>query len=149
MDIQIMKLSKTAKIPTRGSVDAAGYDLYADMSNVSEDKVVVRPGDSFKVSTGIAMAIPKGYFGGIYARSGLAIKNGIRPSNCVGVIDSDYRNDIIVSLYNDSDEDFVIEKGMRVAQIIIQKFEDIAFNVVDKLDSTDRGLGGLGSTGLK
>ena len=149
MKIDLMFLTKTAKRPTKGTSDAAGYDLYADMSDIKENSLTINPGETAKISTGIAMAIPRGYFGGIYARSGLAIKNGVRPANCVGVIDSDYRNDIIVALHNDSDKPFTIEKGMRIAQIIFQKFEDIEFNEATELDSTDRGLGGLGSTGLK
>ncbi len=149
MKIDLMFLTKTAKRPTKGTADAAGYDLYADMSDIEGSSLTINPGETAKISTGIAMAIPRGYFGGIYARSGLAIKNGVRPANCVGVIDSDYRNDIIVALHNDSDEPFIIEKGMRIAQIIFQKFKDIEFNEVTELDSTDRGLGGLGSTGLK
>ena len=145
MDIKCKKLSQTATMPTQGSTDAAGYDLYADI----DAPVSVNPGVTEKIPTNISMAIPKGYFGGIYARSGLSIKNGLRPANCVGVIDSDYRGNVIVALHNDSDTPFVVDPGMRIAQIIIQKHESVSFIETDTLDDTTRGEGGFGSTGTK
>lgn len=139
--IQIQKLTQTAKLPFHGSDAAAGYDLYADQD------CVINPGESIKVSTGIAMAIPDGYWGGIYARSGLATKQGLRPSNCTGVIDPDYRGQIIVALYNDSQTRRIIHKGDKIAQMIISPFLYWQIKEVKKLDDTDRGSGGFGSTG--
>lgn len=139
--VQIQKLTQTAKLPFHGSDAAAGYDLYADQD------CVINPGESIKVSTGIAMAIPDGYWGGIYARSGLATKQGLRPSNCTGIIDSDYRGQIIVALYNDSQTRRIIHKGDKIAQMIISPFLYWQIKEVKKLDDTDRGSGGFGSTG--
>ena len=139
--VQIQKLTQTAKLPFHGSEAAAGYDLYADQD------CVINPGESIKVSTGIAMAIPDGYWGGIYARSGLATKQGLRPSNCTGVIDPDYRGQIIVALYNDSQTRRIIHKGDKIAQMIISPFLYWQIKEVKKLDDTDRGSGGFGSTG--
>lgn len=141
--VNIKKLTETAMLPHRGSVEAAGYDLYFD----STDEVVVGPGETIKAGTGIAMAIPDGYFGGIYARSGLATKQGLRPANCVGVIDSDYRGEIIVALHNDTDKEQIIAAHERIAQIIIQPYLNVEFETVDELDDTARGAGGFGSTG--
>lgn len=139
--VQIQKLTQTAKLPFHGSDAAAGYDLYADQD------CVINPGESIKVSTGIAMAIPDGYWGGVYARSGLATKQGLRPSNCTGVIDPDYRGQIIVALYNDSQIRRIIHKGDKIAQMIISPFLYWQIKEVKKLDDTDRGSGGFGSTG--
>ena len=146
MNVQIKKVSQTATIPTRGSDGAAGYDLYAD---IPEGAVVVNPGETAKISSGVAMNIPHGYFGGIYARSGLSIKNGLRPANCTGVIDEDYTGTIIVALHNDSDAPYTVEHGMRIAQIIFQRYEAVDFSIVEELDETERGSGGFGSTGIK
>lgn len=164
MQIKVKKLNPWSKLPNRGSEYAAGYDLYAD------EDAEIEPGQTKLISTGIAVEIPEGYFGGIYARSGLATKQGLRPANCVGVIDSDYRNEIKVSLHNDNsnvsselkqinsttceqilsynyESTKTIHKGDRIAQLVIQKFEPICFVEVPDLDmSTDRG-GGFGHTG--
>lgn len=144
MRINIKKLTETATIPTCGSVEAAGYDLYGDNNNV----IQIAPHSTVKISTGIAMAIPNEYFGAVYARSGLATKKGLRPANCVGVIDADYRGDIIVALHNDTDELMEVNPHERIAQLIIQKFEPIVFNEVEELNKTERGEGGFGSTGI-
>lgn len=141
--VKIKKLNTNAKVPTRGSEEAAGYDLY------SNSDVEIRPEGTIKVNTGIAMEIPKGYFGAIYARSGLATKEGLRPANCVGVIDSDYRGEIIVALHNDSNIVRVVEKGERIAQIVIMPYLSVEFEEVDNLDETKRGNGGFGSTDKK
>ena len=145
VEIDIKLLTKTAKIPTRGSSEAAGYDLYADI----EKDIEIRPHTTEKIGTGIALAIPNGYFGGIFARSGLATKQGLRPANATGVVDADYRSQIIVALYNDSDEPQTITPGMRIAQLIVIPFLPLDFTQVDKLDDTQRGSGGFGSTGTK
>lgn len=145
MNVKIKRLSPTAIIPTRASEGSAGYDLYL----FTEDGkgVDINPGDHVILHTGVAMAIPDGYFGAIYARSGLAIKKGIRPANCVGVIDSDYRGELLIGIHADGDEPIRLEATDRIAQIVIQKYEKVHFEVVDDLDDTDRGEGGLGSTG--
>ena len=143
MEIKIKLLTETAKIPTAGSDGAAGRDLYADIKRATR----IRPGGVKLVPTGVAMEIPHGYFGAIYPRSGLAIKNGLRLSNCTAVIDEDYRGEIIVALTNDSDEPQKITRGMRVAQIVIQKYEFPEFMEADELEDTYRGSGGFGSTG--
>lgn len=139
--VEIQKLTDTATIPFHGSDAAAGYDLYAD------GDYRLFPRETAKVSTGIAMSIPDGYWGGIYARSGLAVKNGLRPANCTGVIDSDYRGEIIVAVHNDSREIQYIHRGDKIAQMIISPFMYWKIKEVEKLDDTDRGSGGFGSTG--
>lgn len=143
MDINIKLLNEFAKVPTRGSAQAAGYDLYA----ATNYQIEIRPHETVMVNTGVAIEIPEGYFGGIYARSGLAAKKGLRPANCVGVIDADYRDGIKVALHNDATTIQRIDAGDRIAQLIIQPFESVDFNVVDDLTSTERNLGGFGSTG--
>ena len=110
MEIKIKKLTVTAKIPTRESASAAGYDLYADIT----DEIRVKPHETVKVNTGVAMEIPEGYFGGIAARSGLASKEGLRPANCYGIVDSDYRGPIIVALHNDSEVERVVTPQERI-----------------------------------
>ncbi|MCR4612299.1 MAG: dUTP diphosphatase [Lachnospiraceae bacterium] len=144
MNIQIKKLTDTAKVPFRGSDEAAGYDLFAD---VTED-IEIEPGKTKLIGTGISMAIPHGYFGGVYARSGLSTKEGLRPANCTGVIDSDYRGEIKVPLHNDSDETRIIKPAQKMAQLIISPYLEVEFSETDDLDSTDRGVDGFGSTGI-
>lgn len=144
MTINIKKLSTDAKIPTRGSEYAAGYDLYAC---TYPSFTTIHPQQCAKISTGIALEIPEGYFGAIFARSGLATKQGLRPANCVGVIDSDYRGEIMVALHNDSDGWRTVENGERIAQLVIMPFLPVEFNEVEKLEPTVRGEGGFGSTG--
>lgn len=143
--VDFKKLTETATTPTRGSEYAAGYDLYAD----SAEPIIIPPHGTVKVSTGLAMAIPDGYFGGIFARSGLATKQGLRPANCVGVIDSDYRGPVIVALHNDTEEMKKIDAFERIAQLIILEYDAVDFNEVEDLDNTARGEGGFGSTGSK
>lgn len=143
MEIQIKKLTETAKIPERGSVMAAGYDLFAD----GTENITIKPHSTVMIGTGVAMAIPEGYFGGIYARSGLSAKEGLRPANCTGVVDADYRGEIKVALHNDSVEERIVVPGQKVAQMVIQPFLGVVFTEVEKLDDTDRGQGGFGSTG--
>ena len=143
--MNIKKLTSTAIIPTRGSEKAAGYDLYADTNSVVE----IKPHKTRKINTGIAIMIPNGYYGAIVARSGLSTKKGLRPANCTGIIDSDYRGDIIVALHNDSDEVQTIEPHERIAQLVICPFLSVEFNEVDELDETERGENGFGSTGTK
>lgn len=145
MKIKIKTLCDDAVIPTRGSEQAAGYDLYA--CNPEYPEQTIRPHTTLIIGTGIAVEIPEGYFGGVYARSGLASKRGLRPANCVGVVDSDFRGEIKVALHNDTDGPRIISKGDRIAQLIIQPYLSIEFDVVEDLSNTSRGGGGFGHTG--
>ena len=144
--INIKKTDENAKIPTYGSVYAAGADLYAVIHN-EENKVVILPGETAFIDTGIVMEIPNGYVGLVYARSGLSCKQGLAPANKVGVIDSDYRGNIMVALYNQSNEVRTVSEGDRIAQIIIQPVEQFGFKVKENLSDTIRGNGGFGSSG--
>ena len=143
MKIQIKKLKENAIIPTRGSDRAAGYDLYACLEN----EVIIGAGETVKIGTGLSIAVPEGYFGAIFARSGLAAKEGLRPANCVGVADSDYRGEYIVALHNDSAVSRVVTPGERIAQLVVMPYLSVEFEEVDSLDETERGAGGFGSTG--
>ena len=143
MDIKIKKMNELAKTPTRGSEYAAGYDLYA----ASSSSILIEPHETVMVGTGIAMEIPTGYFGAIFARSGLASKRGLRPANCVGVCDSDYRGEYIVAIHNDTDETKIIEPGERIAQMVLLPYIKMEFTEVEELDTTQRGVGGFGSSG--
>lgn len=137
-------LNEYAKVPTRGSAYAAGYDLYAAI----DKPIIIFPGDTVSVTTGLAMEIPEDYFGAIFARSGLATKRGLRPANCVGVVDADYRGEVIVAIHNDSDKIQQIEPGERIAQMVFLPYQGMGnFEVVDELNDTARGAGGFGSTG--
>lgn len=143
MIINIKKLNPNAIIPTRGSEYAAGYDLYA----CSEIAIDIAPHSTVKVGTGLAIEIPHGYFGAIFARSGLATKRGLRPANCVGVCDEDYRGEYIVALHNDTNQFMSIEPHERIAQLIIMPYLSVEFNEVIELSDTERGSDGFGSTG--
>lgn len=145
--MRIKKLKDNAIIPTRGSIGSAGYDLYAALDR---DRILIPPHETVMIDTGWAMEITQGHYGAIFARSGLASKQGLRPANCVGVIDSDYRGPVKVALHNDTDEIQAIVNGERIAQLIIMDYYFITkFEVVDSLSDTDRNEGGFGSTGLK
>ena len=143
MIVKVKRLTNTAKMPERGSKFSAGYDLSADIS----ESILIRPRETVKIPTGLAFEVPEGYFGGIYARSGLATKQGLRPANAVGICDSDYVGEYIVALHNDSDTTRIVEPGQRIAQLIIQPYIRAKFTEVQKLSDTDRGSGGFGSTG--
>jgi len=143
VNIQLKKLSESALLPVRGSEYAAGYDLFSDI----DSDVSIAPHETKLIGTGISVAIPDGYFGGIYARSGLSTKEGLRPANCTGVIDSDYRGEIKVPVHNDSNEIRIISPNQKIAQMIIQPFLSVEFEEVDSLDDTARGNKGFGSTG--
>ena len=153
LDVKLKLLSDTAKLPTYGSENAACCDLYADVKNMypdfegEYDKVYIGVGQTLKFRTGLAFELPKGYCGLIFARSGAATKKGLRPANCVGVCDEDYRGEYIVALHNDSDEMQVIEQGDRIAQVMFVPYEQAKFTVVDNLSDTERGEGGFGHTG--
>lgn len=143
MRIRIKKLTETAKLPTRGSASAAGYDLYADIA----EKITIAPGETRMISTGLSMEIPDGYFGAIFARSGLAMKEGLRPGNCVGVVDSDYRGPFLIGLHNDSSAVRTVEPGERIAQMVVIPYLPVEFEETGSLNDTARGEGGFGSTG--
>lgn len=146
MEINIKKLHNDSSLPTRGTNDSAGYDLY---TYFDKDKAEIKPGETLMVSTGIAVEIPSGYFAGIFARSGIASKRNLRPANCVGVIDSDYRGEVKVPIYNDSDRIQTLENKERVAQMVIMPYLSVTFKEVDELSESNRDLEGFGSTGTK
>lgn len=143
MRINIKKLTDTATLPDRGSAYAAGYDLFAD---INED-VVIEPHTTKMIGTGLAMEIPEGYWGGVFARSGLSSKEGLRPANCTGVIDADYRGEVKVALHNDSDIVRTITPKEKIAQLVVVPFLSVEFDEVNELSETVRGVGGFGSTG--
>ena len=143
--VKIKKLSEGAIIPKYGTEFSAGADLYA----LCDGPIAIAPGESRLIHTGIAMAIPEGLVGLIFARSGLATKQGLAPANKVGVIDSDYRGEIMVCLHNHSAENRVVENGDRIAQISFVPYYSASFDVCENLDDTSRGVGGFGSTGVK
>lgn len=145
INVSVKRLNSEAIIPSRGSDNAAGLDLYARITNGAKAERIPA-GKTIKIGTGIALEIPTGYFGAVYARSGLATKRGLRPSNCVGVIDADYRGEVIVALHNDSDKCETIRDGDRIAQLIITPYPGVRLNEVDMLSDTNRGTGGFGST---
>ena len=145
MNISIRKLRDNAIVPTQAHKGDAGYDLYACLDST----VWVHPGETIKVPTGLSIAVPEGYFGAVFARSGLATKQGLRPANCVGVCDAPYRGEYIVALHNDSNESRKVEHGDRIAQLILLPCLYAEFDVVETLDDTDRGDGGFGSTDSK
>ena len=141
ININFTRLQSNAIQPSHGSQWAAGYDLYSCGS------FIIEPHATLKIGTGIAVEIPEGYFGAIFARSGLATKRGLRPANCVGVVDADYRGELIVALHNDTDYAQDVAEGERIAQLAIIPHLTVNFVEVDDLSSTDRGEGGFGSTG--
>lgn len=144
-DVRIKKLSDLAKVPTYGSEFAAGADIYAAI----ETSVTIAPGETKFIPTGLAMEIPTGYAGFMHARSGLASKRGLAPANKVGVIDSDYRGEIMVAIHNHSTAPQEIASGERVAQLVIMPYITAEFVESEALQETDRAAGGFGSTGTK
>jgi dUTP pyrophosphatase len=141
--LRVKRVSPTAILPKQQTAGAAGIDLCADLP----EDVVINPHETVMISSGLAFEIPAGYFGAIYARSGLSTKRGLRPANCVGVIDSDYRGPVGLPLHNDTDEVRVVQPGDRVAQMVIQEAFGVILEEVEELSETDRGSGGFGSTG--
>ena len=143
MEINVKKLRNNAVIPTRGSEYAAGYDLYAAI----DETVVIGPHETQKIGTGLSFELPENTFGMIVARSGLATKEGLRPANCSGICDSDYRGEYIIAIHNDSDEIRYVEPNERIAQLILMSYVPMTFSLVNELTITERGEGGFGSTG--
>lgn len=142
--MKFKRLYADARAPTKGSKEAAGWDLYAYLPT---ETAVMHPYGTMVIGTGVAIRCPEGYFGAIYARSGLASKKGVRPRNCVGVLDRDYSGEIFVYLYNDNDRAYEVKNGDRIAQIVFQPYSTEEMEEVDELDATERGEGGFGSTG--
>lgn len=144
-NIRFKRLNSMAIIPSRGSEQAAGYDLYAAI----EGPITIEPHTTTKIGTGLSFELPNNTFGAIFARSGLATKQGLRPANCVGVCDSDYRGEYIVAIHNDTDDEQIIQPGERIAQLILMPYIPMVFEKVEELNDTERGDGGFGSTGDK
>ena len=142
-NIKVKKLNEFAKLPTRGSEYAAGYDLYAATDQILN----IAPHSTIKVGTGLSFELPEGTFAAIYARSGIATKRGLRPANCTGICDSDYRGEYIVALHNDTDKMQSIEPGERIAQMILLPYIEMKFNEVKELSNTERGSSGFGDSG--
>ncbi len=143
--VAIKKLDENAVIPTYGSQYSAGADLYA----LTDVKITFAPHETKLIRTGLAMEIPEGYAGLIYARSGLASKRSLAPANKVGVVDADYRGEVMVALHNHSDKEQTIAPKERIAQLVIAPFLKAEFCVEEELSETVRGVGGFGSTGTK
>ena len=155
INVKIKRLSETAQLPTKNFDSDAAFDLYADIKDTfkpfgtaeNEKGVKVMPGQTVKIGTGVAMEIPERYWGAIYARSGLATKQGLRPANAVGVVDSHYRGEIIVAIHNDSNEVQIIHHGDRIAQFMLAPVIETSFEEVSGLSDSDRGEGSFGSSG--
>jgi dUTP pyrophosphatase len=145
MKINYKKTHPNAICPTYGTEYSAGADLYA----LLDEDVTIKAGETYLVHTGIATEIPEGYVGLVFARSGLATKKGLAPANKVGVIDSDYRGEIMVALHNHSNTAQTIAEGERIAQLVIAPFLAVEYNETETLNDTERGAGGFGSTGKK
>jgi len=143
--IKVKKLDPRAVLPTTGSAFAAGSDLYALLDGDGE--VSIPAHHTVKIHTGLAIELPEGTFGAIFARSGLASREGLRPANCVGVVDSDYRGEVIVALHNDSGLPRTVKSGDRIAQLVVLPYLPVTFEEASDLSDTVRGEGGFGSTG--
>ena len=141
--VNVKKMRDTSTLPTYGSSDSAGMDLYADIPTM----VTIKPNETVMIPTGISMEIPQGYVGLLFARSGLGVKKGLAPANKVGVIDADYRGEIQVALHNHSDETRVVEPSDRIGQLAIMPYLAVDLVEVDEIDTTSRSIGGFGSTG--
>lgn len=146
MEIKIKKLYEDSIMPTYGSIASAGIDLYAHLEGNTQI-IIIKPHETIKVGTGIAVEPPIGYFGAIFARSGMATKQGLRPANCVGVCDWDYRGEYIVAIHNDTNQEQQIHNGDRIAQLVLLPYTTCNIVEVDDVSTTERGAGGFGSTG--
>ncbi len=159
IDVKIKRLYDTAQLPYRVHSTDAGADIYAHCPDAKFHEwdggiynpevcgVKIRPGETVMIGTGIAMSIPVGYFGGIFARSGLSTKEGLRPANCVGVVDCSYTGEVMVPLHNDSNKTRIVMNGQRIAQMIILPCPTVELTEVDSLDVTTRNMDGFGSSG--
>lgn len=144
MLVNVKKLSPQAVLPRRATEGSAGADLYACIP----EPVEILPGHTAKIGTGLALEVPCGYAAFLYGRSGLGVKYGISPANCVGVCDADYRGEVIIGLHNHSSQPFTVNPHDRIAQVVIAPVLDAVFQETDELSGTGRGSGGFGSTGL-
>lgn len=155
INVKIKRLSETAQLPTKAHDSDAAFDLYADIQDTFKPfgstkdvkGIKVMPGQTVKVHTGFSTEIPIGYWGAIYARSGLATKQGLRPANCVAVIDAEYRGEWLIPLHNDSSDVQIIHHGDRIAQFMLAPVIETSFEEVSELSDSDRGEGGFGSSG--
>ena len=145
VNLKIKRLTETAKIPTRGSDFAAGYDLYADIT----ETITISPHTTEKIPTGIATEIPHGYFAAVFPRSGIATKKGLNLANCTAIIDEDYRGQWYIPIHNIGLVSQTIEPGERIAQLILMPYQVLEFQEVDELSETERGEGGFGHSGTK
>ena len=145
LKIRVKKLHDDAVVPTLGSQGAAGADLYAYLPG--KEPVEIRPHETVMIGSGVAVSIPNDYWGGVFARSGLASKNGLAPANKVGVVDPDYRGEVKVALHNHSDELQVVRHGDRIAQFVVVPLPKVEYEETEELDDTERGAGGFGHTG--
>ena len=143
LPVKIKKLNPKAKLPEKGSVAAAGYDVFACI----DTEIQIPPHETKKIGTGLSSEPPYAFWLGIFARSGLATKEGLRPANCVGVVDPDYRGEIIVAIHNDSNTPKIIKPEEKIGQLILIPRYEMNITEVDELTNTDRGSGGFGSTG--
>ena len=143
MKLQIKQLNNEVNVPKYATYDSAGLDLEA----ANNDNITLAPGETRLIPTGLAIALPEGYEAQVRPRSGLALKHSITVLNTPGTIDADYRGEVGVILINHGKTDFIISKGMRIAQMVINKYEKAEISVVANLDNTERGTGGFGSTG--
>ena len=158
LELKIKRLSKTATIPTKAHPTDACFDLYADIGYTTAqyvdglrevpDSIIIRPHETVKIHTGIATNIPHGYWGAVFARSGLATKQGLRPAQGVPVIDEPYTGEWLIPLHNDTDEDKIVHHGDRIAQFMLLPWYETTITEVDELEATDRGSGGFGSSGV-
>lgn len=145
MKIYVKKVRPDAILPTRGSAEAAGYDLYACI----KERLLIPAGETAEVPTGLAIEVPRGYAGLVYGRSGLACRKGLAPANKVGVCDSDYRGEYLIYLHNHSKADAWVEPQERIAQLVVTPFLEVDFQEAETLSETGRGSGGFGSTGSR
>ena len=145
VNLKVLDHGQGLELPKYATEGSAGVDLKA----ATNETIVIHPMERKLIPTGLSMAIPDGYEAQIRPRSGLAFKNGITVLNTPGTIDSDYRGEVKVLLINLGNEDFVVERGMRIAQLVVEKYEKVQWNVVESLDNTSRAGGGYGSTGVK
>lgn len=145
MKVQFIKVNKEAMVPQCSTKFSAGRDIAACIPTL--ERVIIHPGETVKIPSGLAVKIPDGYFGGVFARSGLSTKQGLRPATAVSVIDSDYVGEIFIPIHNDSNEIRVIEHGQRICQLVILPYLNAEFEEVDKLENTERGDNGFGSSG--
>ncbi len=144
--VKFVKVREGVKVPERGSKLAAGFDLSACIPDI--ERILIRPGQTVKIPTGLAIAYPQGYFGAVCARSGLATKCGLAPANKIGILDEDYRGEIFIALHNHSSDTQIVKHGDRIVQLILLPYLNVEFEETNKLDDTERGSGGFGSTGV-